>query len=121
PYPYDHTSIMATLRKCFNLGSALTNRDNAAPDLDGVLNLDTPVNNNLGTIAVPAYEPSEQDLQDAIGRPLTDMQIAMHALASILPAPDADLDDHIKSLTAGAIIPAEPAAIVADAKSFIAG
>lgn len=121
PYPYDHTSIIATLRKCFNLGGALTHRDDAAPHLDAVLKLDTPTNNQLGTIAVPAYKPSEQDLQDAIGRPLTDMQIAMHALASILPAPGADLDDHIKNLASGVIKPIDPAAIVADARSFIAG
>ncbi len=119
PYPYDHTSVIATLRKCFNLGGALTNRDNVAPDLDAVLNLDNPTNNQLGTIAVPVYEPSNQDLQDAIGRPLTDMQIAMHGLASILPEPGADLDDHIKSLASGVIKTANPAAVVADAKSFV--
>jgi phospholipase C len=121
PYPYDHTSVIATLRKCFNLGGALTDRDDAAPHLDAVLKLDTPTNNQQGTIAVPAYEPSQKDLQDAIGRPLTDMQIAMHALASILPAPGADLDDHIKKLAAGTIKPIDPAAMVADAKDFIAG
>ena len=48
------------------------------------------------------------------------MQIAMHRLASILPAPGADLDDHIKNLASGAIKPIDPAAIVADAKGFIA-
>jgi phospholipase C len=121
PYPYDHTSIIATLRKCFNLGGALTKRDDAAPDLDAVLKLDTPDNNNLETIAVSDYKPTNKDLQDAIGRPLTDMQTAMHALASILPAPNADLDDHIKKLAAGTIKPINPPAIVADAKSFITG
>jgi phospholipase C len=120
PYPYDHASVVATLRKCFNLGGALTNRDNAAPDLDAVLNLDAPTNNQLPAITVPAYVPSQKDLQDAIGRPLTDIQIALHRLASILPAPGADLDDHIKNLASGATRPIEPAAIVADAKSFIA-
>jgi phospholipase C len=119
PIAYDHASVVATLRKCFNLGGALTDRDNTAPDLDAALKLDTPTNNQLGTIAVPAYEPSQQDLQDAIGRPLTDMQIALHRLASILPAPGGDLDDHIKKLVSGAIKPIDPAAIVADAKGFI--
>jgi phospholipase C len=120
PYPYDHTSVIATLRKCFNLGGALTNRDNAAPDLDAVLRLDSPTNDKFGTIPVPPYEPTQQDLQDAIGRPLTDMQVALHRLASILPAPGADLDDHIKKLAAGAIKPVDPAAIVVEAKSFVA-
>ena len=45
-YPFDHTSIIATLRKRFSLGSPLTKRDEVAPDLESVLNLDQP--SNLG-------------------------------------------------------------------------
>jgi len=33
PYPFDHTSIISTLRDLFNLGPALTARDAAAPSL----------------------------------------------------------------------------------------
>jgi phospholipase C len=119
PYPYDHTSIIATVRKCFNLGGPLTARDAAAPDLDSVLNLDAPTNTQLGTITVPPYTPSEQDLQDAIGLPLTDMQRALHQLTSLLPPPGADVEEHIAKLAAGAIpaIPAAPTA--ADAMNFI--
>jgi phospholipase C len=40
--PYDHTSIIATVRNAFGLGQALTARDKAAPDLSGVLLLETP-------------------------------------------------------------------------------
>jgi len=37
--PYDHTSVIATLRQCFNLGDPLTDRDRYAPDLSIVLTL----------------------------------------------------------------------------------
>ncbi|HVH82510.1 MAG TPA: alkaline phosphatase family protein, partial [Stellaceae bacterium] len=101
PYPYDHTSIIATVRKCFDLGGPMTARDAAAPDLDPVLELDGPTNDGPDTIDVPAYMPSQQDLQNAIGRPLTDMQVALHALAAVLPGPDDDVETHIANLAAG--------------------
>ena len=39
--PFDHTSILATVRNCFNLDAPLTARDAAAPDLSCVLTLET--------------------------------------------------------------------------------
>lgn len=39
--PFDHTSILATIRNCFKLDAPLTARDAAAPDLSCVLTLDT--------------------------------------------------------------------------------
>jgi phospholipase C len=111
-YPYDHTSIIATLRKCFNLGGPLTARDAAAPDLDAVLELDGPTNFELGTIAVPDYQPTQQDLQNAIGRPLTEMQQGLHALAAVLPRPGDDVEAHIAQLAAGVLtaLPVPPTA-----------
>jgi len=43
-YPFDHTSIIATLRKRFSIGAPLSNRIAVAPDLEPVLNLDQPSN-----------------------------------------------------------------------------
>lgn len=40
--PFDHTSVISTLRQCFDLGDALTERDKAAPDLSCVLTLKKP-------------------------------------------------------------------------------
>ena len=120
PYPYDHTSIIATVQKCFGLGAALTARDAAAPDLGPVLRLDRPTNGALGLLTVPSYTPSAQDLTAAIGKPLTDMQQSLHHLASILPDGDADFDQHISQLQQGSLAPVAPAGIVADAKRFIA-
>lgn len=55
-YPFDHTSILATLRKRFSLGNPLTKRDEAAPDLEAVLNLDQPT--NLGPQSLTAGDAS---------------------------------------------------------------
>jgi phospholipase C len=120
PYPFDHTSIIATIRKCFGLSEALSARDAAAPDLAPVLRLDRPTNDALGLLTVPSYTPSAQDLTAAIGRPLTDMQQSLHRLASILPAADVDFDQHIGQLQSGALAPPPAATIVADARQFIA-
>ncbi|PHN03657.1 alkaline phosphatase family protein [Flavilitoribacter nigricans] len=40
--PYDHTSIIKTVQNCFRLKGYLTQRDKNAPDLSGLLLLDTP-------------------------------------------------------------------------------
>lgn len=44
PYPFDHTSIIATLRRLFALGDPLTQRDAVAPDLLDALSLPVPSN-----------------------------------------------------------------------------
>ena len=102
PYPFDHTSIIATVRKCFNLGGPMTARDAAAPDLDQVLDLAEPTNNGPEKLEPSEYKPTKQDLQNAIGRPLTDMQLALHALSAVLPGPnDKDIETYIANLAAG--------------------
>jgi phospholipase C len=118
-YPFDHTSIIATVRKCFRLGGPLTARDAAAPDLDCVLELPGPTNGELGTITVPEYQPSQQDLQNAIGRPLTDMQEGLHVLSAMLPGPGDDVEAHIARLASGAIDLVEKPPTVAAALDFI--
>ena len=39
--PFDHTSVIATVRRCFGLKEALTERDGAAPDLGCALTLES--------------------------------------------------------------------------------
>ena len=48
--PYDHTSVIATLRNRFGLGDPMTGRDAVAPDLESALSLDSP--SNLGPTQV---------------------------------------------------------------------
>jgi phospholipase C len=55
-YPFDHTSIIATLRKRFSLGGPLSKRDEVAPDLESVLNLEQP--SNLGPETLTAGDAS---------------------------------------------------------------
>ena len=84
--PFDHTSVIATLRKRWpELGPALTDRDAAAPDLDSVLALAQP--DNLGPERVDAlpYTPSPADVAFAQAMPLNGMQHALVNLAANLP------------------------------------
>ncbi len=98
--PFDHTSIIATLRKRFSLGPPLTPRDEVAPDLDAALTLENP--DNLGPEAVQAlpYVPDPADVGAARQRPLNDMQEALLRLAAHLPVSAAAKDDHLAVLTA---------------------
>jgi phospholipase C len=98
--PYDHTSIIATLRKRFpSLGSALTARDAAAPDLANVLTLDTPDNNGPPRLQALPYAPAPPKAAEAHAGPLNDNQKALVGLAANLPeTPIANLQAHLQSL-----------------------
>ena len=112
PYPYDHTSVIATIRKCFNLGGALTNRDAVAPDLESVLNLDSPSNDGPEKVTPLPYIVTDTELQAALDAPLNGFQKAMHEAATHLPplglAQDventcANIENHIESLVTGTL------------------
>jgi phospholipase C len=111
--PYDHTSIIATLRKRFDLGEPLTARDAGAPDLDDVLALPEPTNPGppLPLRALPyASNPQTAALKQT--KPLNGMQKALVGLAANLPeSPRADLSDHIATLRAGPPKPPPTAAL----------
>jgi phospholipase C len=55
--PFDHTSIIATVRKLCGLHEALTERDKAAPDLGCALTLATP-RTDKPTVQPLPHEPS---------------------------------------------------------------
>ncbi len=56
--PFDHTSILATLEKCFDL-PPLTARDKAAPDITDVLTLSKPrTDDPLAGVIAPTADPS---------------------------------------------------------------
>lgn len=57
--PFDHTSVIATVQKCFGLDGHLTARDAAAPDLSCVLTLETPRED------VPVVQPLPHEIPDA--------------------------------------------------------
>lgn len=101
--PFDHTSVIATLRKRFPaLGAPLTRRDEVAPDLDVALSLASPTNNWKPRIQALPYAPTPQTAAVAQAKPLNGMQKAMVGLAANLPdAPGKDLQAHIAEVKAG--------------------
>ncbi|WP_347989006.1 alkaline phosphatase family protein [Methylomonas sp. AM2-LC] len=84
-YPFDHTSILATLRNCFHLNTPLTNRDAVAPDVEKVFNLEAPTNNALESIEALAYPIMDDELKTALAAPMNDFQKALHQAAAHLP------------------------------------
>lgn len=84
--PYDHTSIIKTVREIFDLGPALTARDEAAPSLLQALTLDAPNNNGPSTpVAATLDEPSKAQLALRGKAAPNGMQAALSAAATILP------------------------------------
>jgi phospholipase C len=119
---YDHTSIIATVRKRFGLSSALTARDAAAPDLDGLLSLPKPT--NLGPLRVKAlpYAPSPTTAAVAQTKPLNSMQKALVGLAANPPpAPGSNLQNHLAKLRVAGpqAAPAAALASVHDARDYV--
>jgi phospholipase C len=96
--PFDHTSIIKTLRHRFQLGPALTLRDEAAPDLGDALALDDPENMGPPAIEALPYVPGPAEVAAAQQRPLNNMQEALLRLAAHLPANASTVDDHIQRL-----------------------
>ena len=85
PYPYDHTSVIATLRKGFDLGGPLSRRDAVAPDLGSVLNLDAPRQDCPVRVTPREYTLPDGALEKALNAPLNGFQKAMHEAAAHLP------------------------------------
>lgn len=98
--PFDHTSIVATLRKRFELGAPLSDRDAAAPSIEAVLTLSEPTNMGPERIVAPVPQTriasAEAGLEAA---PVTDLQASLVDLARTLPDPGED-EVHIRRLEA---------------------
>lgn len=111
-YPFDHTSVIATLRKWFSLGAPLTHRDAVAPDLECALNLESPENMGPEKIEPLPYVVSPTELDAALNAPLNAFQKAMHEAAAHLPIPRHEnifqsIEDHVENLVNG-IMPDVP-------------
>ena len=91
--PYDHTSVIATLRKRYpELGAPLTSRDAAAPDLDNALTLLAPTNLGPERIDALPYTASPTVVAQAQSQPLNHMQKGLVKLAANLPTAAATAD-----------------------------
>ena len=120
--PFDHTAIIATVRKRLGISGALTARDAQAPDLDSVLTLRRPT--NLGPLRLKAlpYAPSPATAAVAQTKPLNSMQKALVGLAANLPpAPGSNLQIHSANLKATRPQPAPATALasVHDARDYV--
>ena len=107
-YPFDHTSIIATLREVFELGGPLTGRDAVAPSLVSALSLTGPTNGGPGKIVPPASAPSAADVASSVQLPPNDLQAGLCALAAHPPHATTDIDGHIAALEQGIVTPVAP-------------
>ncbi|HXQ67334.1 MAG TPA: alkaline phosphatase family protein [Alphaproteobacteria bacterium] len=103
--PFDHTSIIATLRARFALGAPLTDRDGSAPTLDLALTLANPDNLGPDHIEPLPFVASPADVAHAQAKPLNDMQRSLLTFAGYLPTAPvqgdiaAYLEDHLDDLS----------------------
>jgi phospholipase C len=83
--PFDHTSLIKTVREIFDLGAALTARDQEAPSLVPALSLPGPTNNGPTTVTAVLDAPSPAKLVQRGSAPPNGMQAALSAAATMLP------------------------------------
>lgn len=84
-YPFDHTSIIKTLRELYDLPQ-LTDRDAAAPSLLPFLNLPAALNNGPSQITGPLPQISQQELWNIGQSAPNDLQSALARFADTLQA-----------------------------------
>ena len=112
PYPFDHTSIIATLRRLFDLGDPLTHRDAVAPDLLGALSLNDPTNDGPDRIDPTPAKPSAAEVLQRAAAPGNSNQRNLCRAVAAMPLGAA-------AITAGAgALPSKPASH-SDAQSFV--
>ncbi len=133
PYPFDHTSVIATLMRGFGLianAPPLSNRDAAAPSLEEVLNLDTPDNDGPLTVSALPYPMTDSEVQNALTTLLNDFQKGLNEAAFYLPAlgliEDAEnladqIEQHVNSIINQALGEVPANKTPADAVPFING
>ncbi|MBV8522298.1 MAG: phospholipase [Acetobacteraceae bacterium] len=97
PTPFDHTSIIATLRKLFGF-APLTARDQAAPDLLEYLD-PNPNNDGPPSITAPAVPPAPAQVARDAAKPPNDLQKSLSTAAVVLPTAGADIGAHINRLS----------------------
>jgi phospholipase C len=108
PYPFDHTSVLATLRILFDLGSPLTRRDAVAPDVLHALSLEGPSNAGPDSLQVPAPNITNEAVAAAHAGPPTHLQKALAEMTSHLPGGAANVPSHAAALKEGEVRPTPP-------------
>lgn len=85
--PFDHTSVIKTVQNCFDLNGSLTARDAAAPDLSGLLTLDSPRRDK------PDVTPL--DFESGDGKDVNDLHRQIAATLSSLTGADDPTEEEI--------------------------
>jgi phospholipase C len=96
--PFDHTSIIATLRALHGF-APLTARDITAPTLLPALEAQ-PINDGPAAITAPAVAPAPERVARVAARPPNDLQRSLSTTAVLLPTWGADVGAHIARLGA---------------------
>lgn len=97
PTPFDHTSIIATLRMLYGF-EPLTPRDAAAPDLLGALQPEAD-NNGPPAVAEPSIADEPDVIAAAAARPPNNLQTSLSSAALSLPTAAADIAAHIRQMS----------------------
>jgi phospholipase C len=84
--PFDHTSIIKTVRELFTLGAELTARDRAAPSLMSALSLAGPNNDGPPIINAASVKPTSTLLDVRAAAAPNGMQAGLAAAAANLPS-----------------------------------
>jgi phospholipase C len=85
PYPFDHTSILATLRTLFGLGPPLSAREAVAPNLLAALSLTVPDNDGPEFLSASPPSVSSDDAAARARLPPNHMQESLDRMARSLP------------------------------------
>jgi phospholipase C len=94
-YPFDHTSIIATVRRLFGLGGPLTGRDAAAPDLLHLIDLDGPMLDAPATIDAPTTQPLPGAGAAMAATPPNGMQHSLCEMARQMAPVESDVAIHL--------------------------
>jgi phospholipase C len=85
PYPFDHTSISATLHELFGMPGSLTRRDAAAPSLLSALTLPLPTNDGPSSVVAPEPDVSKNDVRQTCKAPPSHHQDLLSRMSRALP------------------------------------
>jgi phospholipase C len=101
PQPFDHTSIIRTVRACFGLQTPLSAREASAPDLSAALNDSLNLDRAPAQLDVAAPQTTSAELQAAQNAVPNGLQILFHDIAARLAPltqPGVSVEQHLQTV-----------------------